>query len=166
MKFVIEHLEKHFDKKEVLKDINFAFEEGMIYGLLGRNGAGKTTTMAAKVKFLVEQRNVSPSKIAVISYTNQATEELEERIRYEFHLPVHVMTFHSLGMQVVRHMFNTPLKPVVEGEQKQIIIDFVKQKLFPNPSLLDDYVETFNAYKVGEYPLFSKGFSVALLFVL
>ena len=27
MKFVIEHLEKHFDKKEVLKDINFAFEE-------------------------------------------------------------------------------------------------------------------------------------------
>ena len=121
-------------------------------------GAGKTTTMAAKVKFLVEQRNVSPSKIAVISYTNQATEELEERIRYEFHLPVHVMTFHSLGMQVVRHMFNTPLKPVVEGEQKQIIIDFVKQELFPNPSLLDDYVETFNAYKVGEYPLFSKGF--------
>lgn len=43
MKFVIEHLEKHFDKKVVLKDINFTFEEGKIYGLLGRNGAGKTT---------------------------------------------------------------------------------------------------------------------------
>ena len=43
MKFTIEHLEKHFDKKEVLKDINFTFEEGKIYGLLGRNGAGKTT---------------------------------------------------------------------------------------------------------------------------
>ena len=43
MKFVIEHLSKHFEKKEVLKDINFTFEEGKIYGLLGRNGAGKTT---------------------------------------------------------------------------------------------------------------------------
>ena len=43
MKFVIEHLSKSFDKKEVLKDINFVFEEGKIYGLLGRNGAGKTT---------------------------------------------------------------------------------------------------------------------------
>ncbi len=32
-----------FDKKEVLKDINFEFEKGKIYGLLGRNGAGKTT---------------------------------------------------------------------------------------------------------------------------
>ncbi|MEG1716688.1 MAG: ABC transporter ATP-binding protein [Lachnospiraceae bacterium] len=43
MKFVIEHLEKRFENKEVLRDINFTFEEGKIYGLLGRNGAGKTT---------------------------------------------------------------------------------------------------------------------------
>ena len=45
MRFIIEHLEKHFDKKEVLKDIDFTFEEGKIYGLLGRNGAGKTTLL-------------------------------------------------------------------------------------------------------------------------
>ncbi|MBQ6040896.1 MAG: ABC transporter ATP-binding protein [Oscillospiraceae bacterium] len=43
MKFVISHLSKHFEKKEVLRDIDFTFEEGKIYGLLGRNGAGKTT---------------------------------------------------------------------------------------------------------------------------
>ena len=43
MKFVIEHLSKSFEKKEVLKDIDFTFESGKIYGLLGRNGAGKTT---------------------------------------------------------------------------------------------------------------------------
>lgn len=43
MNFIIEHLSKHFEKKEVLRDIDFTFEEGKIYGLLGRNGAGKTT---------------------------------------------------------------------------------------------------------------------------
>lgn len=43
MQFQIEHLSKRFEKKEVLKDISFTFEEGRIYGLLGRNGAGKTT---------------------------------------------------------------------------------------------------------------------------
>lgn len=43
MKFVLEHLSKSFEKKEILRDISFAFEEGKIYGLLGRNGAGKTT---------------------------------------------------------------------------------------------------------------------------
>ena len=43
MKLVIKNLSKSFDKKEVLKNINFTFESGKIYGLLGRNGAGKTT---------------------------------------------------------------------------------------------------------------------------
>lgn len=43
MKFVIEHLSKSFERKDVLKDISFTFEEGKIYGLLGRNGVGKTT---------------------------------------------------------------------------------------------------------------------------
>ena len=43
MKLVIKNLKKNFEKKEVLKNINFEFEEGKIYGLLGRNGAGKTT---------------------------------------------------------------------------------------------------------------------------
>lgn len=43
MKLVVKNLKKNFEKKEVLKEINFEFEKGKIYGLLGRNGAGKTT---------------------------------------------------------------------------------------------------------------------------
>ena len=43
MKFVIEHLSKSFEKKEVLRDIDFTLDEGKIYGLLGSNGAGNTT---------------------------------------------------------------------------------------------------------------------------
>ena len=43
MKLVIKNLKKNFEQKEVLKNINFTFESGKIYGLLGRNGAGKTT---------------------------------------------------------------------------------------------------------------------------
>ena len=43
MKLVVKNLKKNFEKKEVLKDMNFEFEKGKIYGLLGRNGAGKTT---------------------------------------------------------------------------------------------------------------------------
>jgi ABC-2 type transport system ATP-binding protein len=43
MKLVIHDLKKSFDKKEVLKGVNFTFQEGKIYGLIGRNGAGKTT---------------------------------------------------------------------------------------------------------------------------
>ena len=47
MKLIIKNLTKNFEKKEVLKNINFEFEQGKIYGLLGRNGAGKTTLFNA-----------------------------------------------------------------------------------------------------------------------
>ena len=43
MEFVISHLVKSYGTKKVLKDVDFVFEEGRIYGLLGRNGSGKTT---------------------------------------------------------------------------------------------------------------------------
>ena len=43
MKLIIKNLKKNFEQKQVLKDINYEFERGKIYGLLGRNGAGKTT---------------------------------------------------------------------------------------------------------------------------
>lgn len=43
MKLEIKNLNKSYGNKEILKDINFTFEKGKIYGLIGRNGAGKTT---------------------------------------------------------------------------------------------------------------------------
>lgn len=43
MKLIVDEVFKQFDSKKVLKGAAFTFEEGKIYGLLGRNGAGKTT---------------------------------------------------------------------------------------------------------------------------
>ena len=43
MKLILKDICKSFERKYVLKKISFEFEEGKIYGLLGRNGAGKTT---------------------------------------------------------------------------------------------------------------------------
>lgn len=43
MEFEIRSLSKSYGKKKVLENIDFTFESGRIYGLLGRNGAGKTT---------------------------------------------------------------------------------------------------------------------------
>lgn len=41
----VKKVNKTYNKKQVLKDINITFEENKIYGLLGRNGAGKTTLL-------------------------------------------------------------------------------------------------------------------------
>src|SRR5690606_11184751 len=43
LRLKLEGIEKRFDAKEVLRGVDYTFEQGKIYGLLGRNGAGKTT---------------------------------------------------------------------------------------------------------------------------
>jgi len=39
----LKNIRKSFDSKKVLENASFIFEQGKIYGLLGRNGSGKTT---------------------------------------------------------------------------------------------------------------------------
>jgi ABC-2 type transport system ATP-binding protein len=43
MKFYISGLEKSYDNQTVLRGVDYKFEQGNIYGIIGRNGAGKTT---------------------------------------------------------------------------------------------------------------------------
>ncbi len=45
MSIVIENVSKSFGSVRALSNINVTFEEGKIYGLLGRNGAGKSTLL-------------------------------------------------------------------------------------------------------------------------
>ncbi|MBQ9134742.1 MAG: ABC transporter ATP-binding protein [Lachnospiraceae bacterium] len=101
MKFIIEHLAKSFDKKQVLKDIGFTFERGKIYGLLGRNGAGKTTLFnclngdlkADAGKFYLEdngeKRNVVPEDIGYVLSTPTVPEFLTGREFLKFYMDIH-----------------------------------------------------------------------------
>ncbi len=48
----IQHLQKFYGKRQVVKDISFSMQSGEITGLLGPNGAGKTTTFYMIVGFI------------------------------------------------------------------------------------------------------------------
>ena len=65
--------------------------------LVAGAGAGKTTTMAAKVKYLVEKKNIDPGEIIVISYTNKAIGELRDRINKGLGIPAKICTFHAFA---------------------------------------------------------------------
>lgn len=101
MKFTIEHVAKNFEKKKVLKDIDFNFEAGKIYGLLGRNGAGKTTLfncINGDVKtdegnFYLEAdgivRKIEPEDIGYVLSTPTVPEFLTGREFLRFFLDIH-----------------------------------------------------------------------------
>ncbi len=104
MKFVIEQLSKHFENKEVLRDITFTFEEGKIYGLLGRNGAGKTTLFnclnrdlrADGGSFYLEEdgvrRDVAAEDIGYVLSTPTVPEFLTAREFLKFFLDINAGT--------------------------------------------------------------------------
>ena len=39
----VSHIEKHFGKTNVLKDVSFSMEEGTALAIIGSSGSGKTT---------------------------------------------------------------------------------------------------------------------------
>lgn len=100
MEFVIEHLAKHFEDKVVLRDVTFTFEEGKIYGLLGRNGAGKTTLFNCLNRDLAidsgtfyfsengVQREVGPQDIGYVLSTPTVPEFLTGREFLKFFLEI------------------------------------------------------------------------------
>lgn len=77
MELLLDNIRKSFGDKQVLKGIDYTFEKGKIYGLLGRNGAGKTSLfnclsgeigMDSGGAFLRENEVSSPLREADIGY--------------------------------------------------------------------------------------------------
>ena len=99
VKLVIKNLKKNFEKKEVLKEINFEFEKGKIYGLLGRNGAGKTTLFNCLNEdleidsgefYLVDEtsRKIQPEDIGYVLSTPNVPEFLTGREFLKFFIEI------------------------------------------------------------------------------
>ena len=77
----IKDLNKTFDKKEILKDINLSIKSGKIIGLLGKNGVGKTTLIKlindlltpTSGEILIKGKKIGVETKKVISYLPERT---------------------------------------------------------------------------------------------
>ena len=61
-------------------------------------GSGKTSTILGKAKYLLEKRNIDPSKLLLITYTKKAANELHERIKID---GITSCTFHKLAKDII-----------------------------------------------------------------
>ena len=112
-------------------------------------GTGKTTTVAAKVKYLVDVKNVNPSKILVMSYTRKAVEELRRRINVDLDVPACITTFHSLGLRYLR-LINDDKKivPIDSNERRSYFLDYFKS-VFSSKEKLNEFVSLFNDNQIS-----------------
>ena len=157
MRFVIDHLSKHFEKKEVLREITFTFEEGKIYGLLGRNGAGKTTLFNCLNRdiradggtfFLDENstpREISAEDIGYVLSTPTVPEFLTGREFLKFFLDINASSIKNLRsldeyfdmMSIAPEDRDKLLKDYSHGmkNKMQMLINIIAQ---PKVLLLDE----------------------------
>lgn len=109
-------------------------------------GAGKTTTVAAKVKYLVEKKNIKPQEILVVSFTNKAVGELKEKIQKQLKIDCPITTFHSTGNAILHKDTEEKLN-IVQNEKLYFVLeDYFRDSVLQNQKLVDDLIKFFASY--------------------
>ena len=169
MKLVIENVKKRFDKKEVLKGIDFEFEKGKIYGLLGRNGAGKTTLFNCLNEdlevdegsfYLVEDKQKRPMEDEDIGYvlsTPNVPEFLTGREFLKFFIDIneeHITNLKSIDeyfelMKILEEDRDKLLKDYSHGmkNKMQMLVNII---MSPKVLLLDEPLTSFDVVVAEE----------------
>ena len=82
--------------------------------ILAGPGTGKTHSMALRVKWLVQENNIDPLTITVMTFTAEAALNMRHRLSDEEkpdvflqrdQQPAQISTMHSLGLQIISNNF-------------------------------------------------------------
>ena len=162
MKLVIKNLKKSFDKKQILKDVNFEFQKGKIYGLLGRNGAGKTTLFNClnedieidSGQFYIEEnqiKEITPEDIGYVLSTPNVPEFLTAREFLKFFIDInqkHLKTNKTIDqwfdlIQIEKEDRDKLLKDYSHGmkNKMQMLVNIIAS---PSILLLDEPLTSFD----------------------
>ena len=114
-------------------------------------GAGKTTTVAAKVKYLVEKKQIDPSQILVVSFTNKAVEELRDKVNRDLNIACPIATFHSTGNAILRKQNPEPLNIVDSSKLYYVLQDYFRTAVLKNEGLVNNLILFFASYFDAPY---------------
>ena len=120
-------------------------DEDRILVLAGA-GSGKTLTIAAKVKYLCEQKSVEPKDILLLSFTKKSAKEMTDRIQGKLGIQVEASTFHKLGLDIIKLADGARPEVSDENELGSFVHDFFENELINYPDLIKSLTEYFAYY--------------------
>src|SRR5690606_1417369 len=102
-------------------------------------GSGKTLTIIGKVKYLIEQKNVKPENILLLSFTKKTVDELNERLK-SIGLGARATTFHKLGYDTIkRHQATVPVV-TNENTLSKVVKEYLEKDIFNDAEALEAYI--------------------------
>ena len=131
-------------RKVVLSDEDYTL-------VIAGAGAGKTTTVAAKVKYLVEKRGVSPEQILVVSFTNKAVGELKDKLNKDLGINCPIATFHSTGNAILRKQNPEKLNIVDDSKLYFVIQDYFRNSVLKDEGMVNNLILFFASYFDAPY---------------
>ncbi len=95
---------------DYLDNLNPPQREAVLYGdgpllILAGAGSGKTRVITCRIAHLIRERNVDPSNILAVTFTNKAASEMRERVEQLIDVPLNrlwISTFHSACVRILR----------------------------------------------------------------
>lgn len=107
-------------------------------------GTGKTATLVGRIEFLLHKQKAEPNSILILTFSNEATQELEERIANQFGddvaREITINTFHGFGIAFLHHwghLINLDYDALIldEADQQELVSHLLGQ--IPCEFLLD-----------------------------
>lgn len=142
---ILKEIDKNITLDEDQREIILNDEDYCL--VIAGAGAGKTTTIAAKVRYLVERKGISPEDILIISFTNKAIDELKERINKQLGIDCIISTFHSTGHRIIRNYKEfDKLNVVNEGYLYNITKKYLLDTVKSDESMLKKIIMFFGYY--------------------
>lgn len=108
-------------------------------------GSGKTLTILGKVKYLIEQKNVKPENILLLSFTKKTVDELNERLK-NIGLSTRATTFHKLGYDTIKEYHPTIPAVTNANTLSNVIKAYLEKEIFNDMDALQAYIVYIACY--------------------
>lgn len=158
LKKIIEQLNDNYIEKELIENSNY-FDNLFKFPLdieqkksiivdddeniiIAGAGSGKTSTLIAKIKYLIDKKNINPEEILVLSYSKNTVNDLIKKLNIK---EINCKTFHKLGLDILNQ---TTLKryKICDDLLENVINYYFKNEILNNPKLTRQFINLFSLY--------------------
>ncbi len=114
----VQHVSKHYNKVEALRDVSFSVGKGEIFGLIGPDGAGKTTLFRILATLILPDKKASSASVSVDGF--DAVREMGEIRKRVGYMPGKFSLYQDLSVEENLTFFATLFGTTVEAEYDHI----------------------------------------------